>query len=904
VFEKKTYKTMKIKLLALFFFLNFQLNAQKQISTAKPWAYWWWLGSAANKADVSSNLQDFAKAGFGGLHIIPIYGVKGEEARFLPHLSSQWFEILDFTVQEANRLGLGIDMTLGTGWPLGGAHVADADAAQSFKIAKNISNIALSPTPNPQTTEGGMQLNMLPTKQKVKRAAPGGEGWVVDHFNTAAIQRYLHPYDSAFSAKNYGVRAFYNDSYEVYGANWSPVFLDRFKTLRGYDLANHLDILALDTAKTEKERRIWADYHETLSDIMLEDFTKNVNAFSHKHGKIFRNEAHGSPANILDLYAASDVPESEFFGSKPYNIPLYRQDPDYDPRRFGKPGEIVLKFASSAAHITGKKLVTSETATWLGNHFKVSLRQVKPIIDESFIGGINHIFYHGVPYSPPSAKWPGWLFYASTNFNQQSHFWEHLPQLNGYIERCQDLLQKSKPDNDILLYFPLVDMWHGVGTKSKTFALDVHNILSDGTLNSPFGVLAFDLKEKGYAFDFVSDRQLQNAKADSTSGQQSAVGNQQSVVSNELSAVSNPKSLITEGGAKYRAVIVPALDYMPIATLQALDRLQNAGVMVLFMDKLPRSVNGFNNYQKRESAFKGLLKHFVAYKKGYSQVLDNHAVRVEKDLVAKGLQFTRKKTENGTLYFVVNHEQKFENGTIQLQAMGNSVIVYDPLKEVQKSILPKKISENTLEIPLRIASGESRFILVNTEQSRANSIINASQYAIRNTPYEKILRGVWTVDFLKGEPFLPKSFKTEELKSWTEFGDSTHQYFCGKARYSIDFQLDKKEQAQNITLDLGDVRESGEVKLNGKSLGVLWSLPYRVALPKGLLKNKNHLEVEVINNSANRIRYVDKQGENWRKFYDINIVDINYKPFNAANWQVMESGLMSPVKLIFSLDSH
>ena len=536
------------------------LHSQTTINTAKPWAYWWWLGSAVDSNGISKNLQDFSKVGFGGMHIIPIYGVKGEEAKFIPYLSPKWVEMLDFTVKKANDLGLGIDMTLGTGWPLGGSFVTETDAAKTFKIKKDVN--------------GKYILDIIPTKQKVKRAAPGGEGLVIDHFSETAVKDYFEPYNAIFQKKNIGVRAFYNDSYEVYGANWSNELLEKFKLLRGYDLAEHLDVMALDSAKTDTEKRIWADYHETLSDMLLNDLTKPLTAFSHKYGKILRNESHGSPANILDLYAASDVPESEFFGSKPYNIPLYRQDEDYDPRRFGKPGAFVLKFASSAADIMGKKLVSSETATWLGNHFKVSLRQVKPIVDESFIGGINHIFYHGVPYSPPNAEFPGWLFYASTNFNQQSHFWKELPLLNGYIERCQQLLQNAQPDNDVLLYMPLVDWWHSVGKKDKMYIMDVHTLLSNGILDSPFGKIANQLKSDGYAFDFVSDRQLQNAKGDKN-------------------------MLITEGGAKYRAVIIPPVEYIPLETVRALEKLQNEGVLVIFSEKLPRTVNGFFDYEKR-----------------------------------------------------------------------------------------------------------------------------------------------------------------------------------------------------------------------------------------------------------------------------------------------------------------
>ena len=49
---------------------------------ARPWAYWWWMGSSVNPVDITTNLETYSRGGFGGLHIIPIYGEKGDE--FLP----------------------------------------------------------------------------------------------------------------------------------------------------------------------------------------------------------------------------------------------------------------------------------------------------------------------------------------------------------------------------------------------------------------------------------------------------------------------------------------------------------------------------------------------------------------------------------------------------------------------------------------------------------------------------------------------------------------------------------------------------------------------------------------------------------------------------------------------------
>ena len=888
----------------LFLLILFPVFLFAQVNTAKPWAYWWWMGSAVNKADIRKNLEDFSAAGFGGMHIIPIYGVKGEEPNFIPYLSPKWLEMLDYTCIEAKKLGLGIDMTLGTGWPYGGSQVKAETAAQAFQIQTIVvkANETLSKLPPvPDKWKGARlvavsayagtgfikkldinkpiswldgadctlyALYQLPTGQKVKRAAPGAEGWVLDHFNASAVKSYFQTFASVFTKKNYGVRAFYNDSYEVYGANWTASFLQRFQQLRGYDLLNHLDVLARDTASNDRDKRIWSDYHETLSDILLEDFTKPLNNFAHQYGKIVRNESHGAPANLLDLYAASDAPETEFFGSKPYGIPGYRVDPDYEVKRFGEPDAFVVKWASSAAHVAGRKMVSCETATWLGNHFKVALSQVKPIVDECLVSGVNHIFYHGVPYSPPGAEFPGWLFYASTNFNQQSHFWPFLPHLNAYIERSQKRLQAAKPDNDVLLYFPIYDVWHTAGRKSKTHPMEVHSMVHE-VKDSPFGRMAALLSAQGYTLDFISDRQIQGLKVENG-------------------------TIVTTGGARYKSLVFPVCEYLPLATAQALQRLKAAGARIFFDTKLPRTVNGWSGFAERQKAMQALLADFKPTLPNYwNMALSNSGVRRE-FLAEKRLSFIRKKTDQGTLYFISNLAGQFKQGTVRLACNAQTLKLYDPLHN-REGIQPfKTIGPNLIEFNLQLAPGESVFIeaLNKVETSAA-----WPQAFIANS--SRSLLGEWQIEFLEGKPFVPKAYTTEALESWTLAPDTLAQYFSGTARYTLRFSLPNDQVGQVARLDLGDLREMAKVKLNGQDLGAVWALPFVLDVPTGMLQKENTLILEVTNLSANRVRYLDRQGTPWRKFYDINIVDIRYQPFDASKWEPVPSGLLGPVNLRF-----
>lgn len=827
-------------------------NAQS-FNTYKPWAYWWWMGSAVDEVGIRKNLQDYAQAGFGGLHIIPIYGVKGNDANNLEFLSPRWNQMLSFTVKEAKKLGLGIDMTMGTGWPFGGKQVTENEAAKYFEI----------------TTENGKaSVKALPTKQKVKRAAPGGEGFVLDHFNKQALEHYMKPFQTLFQSSEYGVRALYNDSYEVYGANWTNNFLEEFQRRRGYDLTPYLGILSKIETKELFEKRIFGDYNATIADLCREAFTKTWAEGVRKMGKISRNEAHGSPGNMLDLYALSDVPETEYFGTKYFDIPNFRRDPKFEETRYGVPDPLVIKFASSAANTENKKLVGSETATWLADHFKVSLSQVKPIIDESLTSGINHIFYHGVPYSPPQEAFPGWLFYASTNFNQQSHFWNELHYLNEYIARCQALLQESKAQNDVLLYFPIHDIWHDAGGKDHIHLLSVHANAQELLFNNSFGQVAKLLQTKGFNFDYISDLQLTQLK----------------YINGKLQS---------HGGTTYKTLLIPKTQFLPIETLKALQDLQKQGAPILFIDQLPANTAGLHNWESNETL---LAKFKSSLKTTEISTLPNALASLgitSEEMASKGISFIKKKNNKGTLYFISNFSQKFQEGNLLLGAKGEAAEIYDPLHQTKESLSLNKKGAYT-EIRLALLAGESRFIQFFDKKSTPTITKNKT-----TQPTHKIeINGTWNINFLEGQPFLPKSYQTTKLDSWTSVGDSTNQYFTGTAQYSIDFEW-KSVKEKVIYLDLGNVRESAKVRLNGQNVGTLWCLPFRIAIPTKLLKEKNHLEIEVKNLSANRMRFIDKQSHNWKKFKDINIVDIQYKALEPSTWPPEPSGLLGPVQILY-----
>lgn len=322
------------------------------------WTRWWWMGGAMTPGEITRQLETFHAAGFGGVEVSPIYGVKGAESLAKPFLSEAWLQMLAHTLKEADRLDMGVDMIEGTGWPFGGPWIGPREAAKRLRLTETEATpgqpFSLPPT-HPSDAKATLsaavavsasgtvvELNkeglvldgpawtpppgrwtvyaayLGPTGQQVKRAGPGGDGNVLDHFDPDSVARYLARFDTAFArlkelSGGKMPRCLFNDSWEVYGANATPVLWTEFQKRRGYDLRRHLHHLKGD-GDPETIRHVRTDYRRTMEEL-ANGFLDNWREHAHRHGAKSRNQAHGSPGNLLDFYAAADIPETEMFGA-------------------------------------------------------------------------------------------------------------------------------------------------------------------------------------------------------------------------------------------------------------------------------------------------------------------------------------------------------------------------------------------------------------------------------------------------------------------------------------------------------------------------------------------------------------------------------------------------------------
>jgi hypothetical protein len=790
----------------------------------KPWTRWWWLGSAVDARNITDQLVALRSAGLGGVEICPIYGAKGAESRYLAFLSPEWMSALAHTTREAARLDLGVDMTTGTGWPFGGPSVSKEDG--SAKLALD-DNKAKGPV---LLKTDAHELRTQPTGMKVKRAAPGGDGLVLDPYSPDAMGRYLAAFDAAFAKYDAPrPRAQFHDSFEYFGANWTANFPAEFEKRRGYPLP--LAALAGE-GDADTVARVKCDYRETLADLHLA-YMDRWEQWTRGRGSVARNQGHGAPCNLLDLYGAADIPETEIFKH-------------VDERQIP-----MLKMASSAAHVNGHRLCSSETFTWLGEHFQVSFAELKRAADFVYLGGVNHVFFHGIPYSPDDAQWPGWLFYASTHMGPNGGLWHDMPAFTAYLTRVQSILQSGAPSGDVLVYHPQHDLWMSPEGLAQTYT--VHDQEKWLWTSAYYGV-ATGLWERGITFDAISDRRV--------------------------AAVEVKDGALTVGGNHYRAIVVPKTATMPETTLASIAALADKGATVIVQDALPASVPGFHEWQKRTAALRAIPTGKIRIGADVPALLAAAGIARE-TLVDSGLRFVRRTHADGFHYFIVNPGDKPFDAVISLATKAESIVALDPLTGTTGSVAASP--------RLQLAPGGS-IILRTFTTKKADA--PAWRYA-DPAGEAKTIAGKWFVTFIDTAPEKPHAQILSELVSWTTFPDAAN--YAGSARYRIQFENPGDGRWQ---LDLGKVAQSARVRLNGKEIGTSIMPPHIHELTGAFIDGTNEFEIEVTNLAANRIADLDRRKVEWKAFHEINFVNIDYKPFDASQWPAMESGLLGPVRLV------
>jgi hypothetical protein len=885
----------------------------------KPWTWWWWHGCAVSNEDISANLEALQKSGIGGVTIVCLLDVKDSESRKLGYLSPEWRDAVVHAVSEARRLGMDVDMSPVPGWAFGGPWVpldescAKVDVRQWSVTGQNENK--LTPLTDKDLrnldalvviTAGGQVidltkevrasgLNYLTTKSLagkyyavltrrgtsgVRMPTPDGKGPVVDHLAANAVNHYLNRFSQVFDGLKPKdlPRAYNNDSWEI-DLNWTPGLLDEFAKRRGYDLRDHLPaFMGQDT--DDRVARVACDYRQTVSDLLVDAFTATFSQWAASQGGRITGEVHGEPGNELDINALYDIPQADMGGPRDWFISKGDYATDHFFRR--------CKIPASVAHLLGKPLISSETLTCMGPILETPLELVKEKIDYDLVAGVNHTMFHGITYSPSHARWPGWLFYAGTHLGPFNPMWRQGKQLCDYITRCQSFLQAGQPDADVLVYYPVFDLWstrQAGGDPAPPGTVQMENAGPPA---------AAQLWRAGHDFDFISDRLLQSVK----------------VADGRLVAP----------GTSYQALVVSDCRLMPAETMARMVQFISDGATVIFNGKLPVDVPGLGNLDKRRDQFRTAMAKIDMARKNVNflgvgtlgkgkvifagdviKAMEAGGIRREM-MTGLGLRYYRRKDVKGTTYFIVNPAENIRvDEWVPLSGCGKSAVIFDPMTGLSGLSELRMDGANSCMVRLQLEPNESRIVRILDDLTRGPAW---TYFVPAGEPVT--LTGKWDVKFLEGGETIPHAETITELISWTTWKSDQSTIlgaFSGVACYSIKF-LSPKVKADAWALDLGEVRHTARVRLNGKVVGEVFSRPMRVMLGSLVNDTVNLLEIEVANAPINRAADLDIRDIPWQMTMGEDASSFVIGDFlfpwqkKDASWVPRPSGLLGPVKLV------
>jgi len=871
---------------------------------------WWWFGPAVTRPELEREMRLMKEGGIGGFEVQPVYPLVLDDPaagiRTLPFLSDEFIDALRFTSEKAHELGLRFDLTLGSGWPFGGPTVSIDQAAgrlryEHIKIDQNsrfvkvpsvgagekllavflariegASFAADSVRELSNIREGVVALSDVPagphevlffissrTGMQVKRPAVGAEGFVLDHLNRAATDHYLKTVGErlmqAFPARP--PYAIFCDSLEVYGSDWSSDFLEEFKKRRGYDLKPHLPALVNEMGG--ETRALRHDWGMTLTELLNERFLEPMHEWARQHHTLFRIQDYGVPAAALSSNAYADLPEGEGPQWKTLSA---------------------TRWASSASHIYGHPVTSSETWTWLHSpSFRATPLDMKAEADRHFLEGINQLIGHGWPYTAPGIEYPGWRFYASAVFDEKNPWWIVMPDIARYLQRVSFMMRQGQPANDVAIYLPNDDAWASFTPGNANLReMLVQRLGRD---------LIPKVIEAGYGFDFFDDDAFRtNGRID--------------------------KGLLRLGENRYRVVILPGVETLPADTYRKLEEFARGGGIVIATRAKPVRQAGLRSTPESDDQIKSISQrlfegpaapgHFVADESGQLATELNRSLRADFALSAGAgeIGFVHRSTSDAEIYFIANTSNTRQDVVATFAVNGMNAEWWDVLTGTVTPATIKGANEKGSSIALNLEPYGSRLLIFSKRS------LPIAQAVTNSAPISIDLNTGWQVSFSSNPQ--PKNY--DRLLSWTD--DESTRYFSGTASYEKEVNLRPEWLAgkRKLRLDFGagqsipeqplrsgmqawfegPVREAAVVYINDQRAGSVWCPPYSLELTQWLRAGENRIRIVVGNTALNYMA--------GHSLPDYRLLNLRYgERFQAQDMdkvQPIASGLLGQIRIV------
>ncbi len=322
----------------------------------------------------------------------------------------------------------------------------------------------------------------------VINGAPGASGPILDHMNAVAVKHFLGHTQQSLERRlgpmRRWLRAYFVDSMELEGANWTGDFAKEFRRRRGYDLMPWLPFTMFKTGRLgevtsyeygakqsadfkRQVQQVRLDFERTKAELLYERFTTVFADWCRAQGVLSRGQAYGRGFFPLESSTAYDIPEGESWTTNYLRHRVGEEMPDSDYRR-GRAYTMINKYVSSAAHQAGRRIVSAEEMTNTYRMFETTLELLKLGSDMSAFSGVTHSIWHGFNYTPPEAGFPGWVQYGSY-LNEKNTWWPYFHLLNEYRNRVSAILQDAEMQTDIAILLPTDSLWAQYGVQTEPF---------------------------------------------------------------------------------------------------------------------------------------------------------------------------------------------------------------------------------------------------------------------------------------------------------------------------------------------------------------------------------------------------------------------------------------------------
>jgi hypothetical protein len=855
---------------------------------------WWWFGPAVVKPEIARELDRMHEAGIGGVELAAEYPLALDDpAKGIVNLrygSPEYVDMLRFANEHASQLGMRVDLTLGSGWPFGGPDIPIDLAAGRLRVV----TVTL-PSPEtalPKLTDGenfiaafvakgtaqhfdagtarrvpgetlphelarpegsGPQVELFfiasHTRQQVKRAAFGGEGYVLDHMARPAVDHYLQTRGDAllggFSSKP--PYAIFSDSLEVYGSDWTKDLPAEFARRRGYDLIAHLpELVQGGTPEAESVRHDWG---LTLSDLVSDNYLRPMAGYATAHATRFRSQTYGEPAVTLADEHIPQLPEGE--------------GPQWHAFSF-------TRWASSANHVYGNRITSAETFTWLHSPaFRATPLDMKAEADCMFLEGVNQIIGHGFPYSAPGVEEPGWSLYAAAALNDHNPWWPVMHDVTTYLQRVSWALRQGEPANDVAILLPEDD--------AQAAFRPGHVSVTDEMRQKITPSLMGAILDSGYNVDYI-----------------------------DLAA-------IEQRGLHYPIVVVPPTERMPLRGVRALEAYAAGGGKLIFLGQTPTLAAGLVDAADSPAVSASIQQlvekvHHVETADELATVLPS-LLQPDVPLGAAGgkVGFMHRHLRDADIYFLANTTAEPVSFPVRVRSLHHEAEWWDvDTGKVERAELGESLTLPPYGSRLLVLSDSSRSSAPSParfvpDQKPAVKLADwtvafpGSAGSSGQPTQQHVEDTLWTDS-------AATRFYSGAVRYTTQFRfDALHNGEHARLQFAQGDPLKNDQPPGKAGMRAWfdpPIREAAEVFVNGKHVGDLWHPPYAIDVTSSVHAGENTLELRIFNTAINELA-----GQPPRDYTALKAkYGDRFQMQDMDNLQPVPSGIRGPVQIVYGTE--